>query len=133
MSAGILFLQLITSLRKPKESYTGRTVIVTGSNIGLGFEAARHFTRLGATKVILAVRSPQKVQIAIKDIEKTTGDKNVVKVWQMDMSSYMSVPDCHARAEKELERLDMAILEAGISAASSRPSRRTSRPSLLML
>lgn len=41
----------------------------------------------------------------------------------------MSVPDCHARAETELERLDMAIREAGISAASSRPSRRTSRPS----
>lgn len=113
---GILLAQLFTSVPKPKGSYVGKTAIVTGSNIGLGLEAARHFTRLGAAKVILAVRSTNKGEEAKKDIEKTTGVKNVVEVWQLDMSSYQSVLDFAARAEKELERLDIALLNAGISA-----------------
>lgn len=113
---GILLRQLVTSIPKPQGSYAGKTVIVTGSNIGLGFEAARHFTRLGATKVILAVRSLQKGEDAKKAIENSTGIKTVVEVWQLDMSSYKSVLDFAARTEKELERLDIALLNAGISA-----------------
>ncbi|KAF2629266.1 retinol dehydrogenase 12 [Macroventuria anomochaeta] len=113
---GILFSQLFTSVPKPTDSYAGKTVIVTGSNIGLGLEAARHFTRLSAAKVILAVRSINKGEEAKRDIEKTTGVKNVVEVWQLDMSSYQSVLDFVTRAEKELERLDIALLNAGISA-----------------
>ena len=35
-----------TSLPYPETKHTGQTVIVTGSNVGLGLEAARHFTRL---------------------------------------------------------------------------------------
>jgi len=112
---GILLGQLFTSIPKPQGSYAGKTVIVTGSNTGLGFEAARHFTRLGAAKVILAVRSLEKGEVAKEDIEKTTGVKNVVEVWQLDMSSYKSVLDFTARADKELERIDIALLNAGIS------------------
>jgi hypothetical protein len=54
-AAVILFSQLFTSVPKPTDNYASNTVIVTGSNVGLGLEAARHFTRLGASKVILAV------------------------------------------------------------------------------
>ena len=39
---------------------TGRTVIVTGSNVGLGKEAARQFLAMRPAKLILAVRSIQK-------------------------------------------------------------------------
>lgn len=113
---GILLAQLFSSVPKPTDSYSGKTVIVTGSNIGLGLEAARHLTRLGAAKVILAVRSTNKGEEAKKDIEKTTSVENVVEVWQLDMSSYQSVLDFAARVEKELERLDIVLLNAGISA-----------------
>jgi NAD(P)-dependent dehydrogenase (short-subunit alcohol dehydrogenase family) len=112
----ILFAQLFASVLKPSGSYAGKTVIVTGSNVGLGLEAARHFARLGASKVILAVRSTSKGEEAQRDIEKSTGVKNVFEVWQLDMSSYQSVLDFAARAEKELERLDIVVLNAGISA-----------------
>ncbi|KAF3038991.1 hypothetical protein E8E12_004364 [Didymella heteroderae] len=63
-----------------------------------------------------AVRSTKKGEDAKKHIEETTGVKNVVEVWQLDMSSYKSVLDFAARAEKKLERLDVALLSAGISA-----------------
>lgn len=113
---GILISQLFHSLPKPTGSHASKTVIVTGSNIGLGLEAARHFVRLGAAKVILAVRSISKGEEAQKSIEKTTGIKHVVEVWQLDMSSYRSTLGFAARVEKELERLDIALLNAGISA-----------------
>jgi len=110
-----LYGQLILSLPYPSQSFTGRTVIVTGSNVGLGKEAARHFTRLGASTVILAVRSIEKGEAAKADIEKTTGTTGVVQVWKLDLSSYQSVKDFAARATKELERIDVLLENAAIA------------------
>ncbi|KAK7191743.1 hypothetical protein DPSP01_008024 [Paraphaeosphaeria sporulosa] len=107
--------QLFTQLTKPTTSFEGKTVIVTGSNVGLGKEAARHITRNNASTVILAVRSLEKGEAAKKDIEASVGKKGVIKVWQLDMSSYQSVLEFAARASKELQRLDIAILNAGVA------------------
>lgn len=38
--------QLLTKLPYPSKKFTGQTLIVTGSNVGIGLEAARHFVRL---------------------------------------------------------------------------------------
>jgi NAD(P)-dependent dehydrogenase (short-subunit alcohol dehydrogenase family) len=70
--------------------------------------------RLGASKVILAVRSISKGEDAKADIEKTEKKTNVIQVWQLDMSSYESVLDFAARATKELDRIDSAVLNAGV-------------------
>ena len=110
-----IYGQLFTPIPKPTTSFEGKTVIVTGSNVGLGKEAARHITRGKASTVILAVRSLEKGEAAKKDIEESTGIKNVVKVWHLDMSSYQSVIDFAERAAKELQRIDIAILNAGIA------------------
>lgn len=110
-----IYGQLFTQLPKPTTSFEGKTVIVTGSNVGLGKEAARHITRNNASTVILAVRSLEKGEAAKKDIETSTGKIDVVKVWQLDMSSYQSVLDFAARANKELQRLDVAVLNAGVA------------------
>ncbi|KAF2636240.1 NAD(P)-binding protein [Massarina eburnea CBS 473.64] len=109
-----LYSQLLTTLPKPSASYAGQTVLVTGANVGLGKEAARHYTQLGASTVILAVRSISKGEAAKTDIEKTTAKTNVIQVWQLDMSSYQSVIDFASRATKELKRLDIAVLNAGV-------------------
>ncbi|UPX11503.1 uncharacterized protein EKO05_0002108 [Ascochyta rabiei] len=110
-----IYSQLFAPLPLPTYDYTGKTVIVTGSNIGLGKEAARHFTRLGASTVILAVRSIEKGEAAKRDIESSTRKQNVVKVMQLDMSSYQSVFDFSAKASKELDRIDVALLNAGVA------------------
>jgi len=98
----------------PSGDFSGQTVIVTGSNCGLGLEVARHFTRLNAGHVILACRNSQKGEAAKADIEKTTKRKNVVEVWPLDLSSYDSVKAFCTRA-KSLERLDIVIENAGIA------------------
>jgi len=109
-----LHSQFFITPPKPTGDLTGKTVLITGSNVGLGKEAARHFVSLNASSVILAVRSLEKGEAARSDIETTTGRKNVVKVMQLDMSSYESVLDFASRAAKELERIDIAVLNAGV-------------------
>ncbi|KAH8810920.1 hypothetical protein F5884DRAFT_671785 [Xylogone sp. PMI_703] len=42
------------------QDFAGLTVIVTGSNTGLGLEAVQHFVRLNAEWVILAVKTVTK-------------------------------------------------------------------------
>jgi NAD(P)-dependent dehydrogenase (short-subunit alcohol dehydrogenase family) len=110
-----LYRQLFVSLPKPSDNYANKTILVTGANVGLGKETARHFTRCGASTVILAVRSIEKGEAAKTDIEKTTGTRNVVQVRHLDMSSYESVIDFSAKLAKEEQRLDIAVLNAGVA------------------
>ena len=109
-----LYSQLLFHPPLPTSKFTGQTVIVTGSNAGLGLEAARHFVRLDAKKVILAVRNLDKgeaAKMSIMTSEKKTED--VVEVWKLDLSSYRSVKDFATRAQG-LERLDVLVENAGI-------------------
>ncbi|QDS70784.1 hypothetical protein FKW77_004185 [Venturia effusa] len=99
----------------PSASYEGQTVIVTGANVGLGFEAARLIVRLGAAKVILAVRTVGKGEEAKRLIEESEKRTGVVDVWQLDLGSYASVEEFAARVNKELPRLDVILENAGIS------------------
>lgn len=102
-----------TALPIPTKSYSGQTIIVTGANVGLGLEAARHFVRLGAQKVIIAVRSKSKGEAAATSIHKSTGRQGVAEVWELDLSSYASVKAFAERASN-LERLDVVVNNAGI-------------------
>ncbi|KAI1857384.1 uncharacterized protein JN550_013202 [Neoarthrinium moseri] len=102
------------SLPVPSKPFTGQTIIVTGSNTGLGLEAARHFVRLDAAKVVLAVRSQEKGNAAKESIEKSTGRTGVVEVWELDLSNYASVQAFAARARNELGRLDAVVENAGV-------------------
>lgn len=43
----------------------GKTAIVVGANTGLGFEAAKHFAKMDAGKLILACRSRERGEAAI--------------------------------------------------------------------
>jgi NAD(P)-dependent dehydrogenase (short-subunit alcohol dehydrogenase family) len=113
---GFLYSQFFVRPTYPTGSYGGKTVIVTGSNVGLGKEAARHFARLGASRLILAVRSLDRGYAAKADIEATTRcDKDVIQVWQIDMGSYASVKKFAARVDAELDRVDIVIANAGVA------------------
>lgn len=108
-----LYSQFFVHLPEPTQKYTGQTVVVVGSNVGLGLESARWFVKLDAQKVILAVRSQAKGEAAKADIESTTGRKGVVEVWDLDLANYASVKANAAKLSK-LERLDVVIENAAI-------------------
>ncbi len=113
--SGFLYSQLLVTPPTPVYSFAEQTVIVTGSNTGLGLEAARHITRLNATKVILAVRNISKGEAAKRSIEESTGRSGVIEVWPLDLSSYESVKQFAARATKELKRIDVLLENAGMT------------------
>lgn len=62
------YSQLFVTPSYPESSFADQTVIVTGSNTGLGLEAARHFYRLNCSRLILAVRTVTKGQTAKEEI-----------------------------------------------------------------
>jgi retinol dehydrogenase-12 len=106
--------QMWTKLPYPTEKFTGKTIIVTGSNVGMGLEAVRHFVRLGAAKVIIAVRTLSKGEAAKASVlESEKCDASVVEVWELDLASYASTK-AFARKALDLERLDVVVLNAGV-------------------
>lgn len=114
MDMSFFISQWFTTLPYPTKDHSGETIIVTGSNVGLGLEAARHFTRLNAEKVILGVRNLEKGEAARDYIEETTERKGVLEVWQLDLSSYESVKQFIKRAEG-LKRLDVVVENAAVA------------------
>ena len=86
-------------------SFSGRTVIVTGANSGLGLVTARELARVGA-KTILAVRNTTKGDQAAATM---TGDVEVRKLDLQDLSSVRAFAD-------GVDNFDVLINNAGIMA-----------------
>ncbi|KAH7348363.1 putative short-chain dehydrogenase/reductase family protein [Rhexocercosporidium sp. MPI-PUGE-AT-0058] len=111
-AASFLNSQFFVNLPYPTKRFTSQTIIVTGSNIRMGLEAARHFVRLDAAKVILAVRSIAKGETTKKSIEESEKLLGVVKVWESDLANYDYMLAFAARA-RMLERLDVVVANRG--------------------
>lgn len=92
----------------------GGTYVVTGSNTGLGLECAKHLARLGAARLILAVRSSQRGDAALATIHEETSRSDVGEVWELDLASLASVEAFAARLAA-LDRVDAVIANAGVS------------------
>ncbi|GAS88847.1 oxidoreductase [Mycolicibacterium brisbanense] len=86
-------------------SFSGRTVIVTGSNSGLGLVTARELARVGAD-VIVAVRNLDKGAAAAQTMSGN------VEVRKLDLQSLASVREF----ADTVERVDVLINNAGIMA-----------------
>ncbi|KAF7354616.1 hypothetical protein MSAN_01375000 [Mycena sanguinolenta] len=109
-----LRIQLFAKLEDTTADLTGRTYLVTGSNIGLGLALAIHLARLHPEQPILAVRDLQKGDAAKKTIVSETGFKGSIEVWELDIASFASVTKFAERARTTLKRLDGVVLNAGI-------------------
>jgi NAD(P)-dependent dehydrogenase (short-subunit alcohol dehydrogenase family) len=94
-------------------SLSGKTAIVTGGNTGLGYEAALQFLELDLSRLILAVRSLEKGEVAATKMRKQF-PKAGIEVWLLDMSSYESIQTFTRRVEIHLDRLDIVLLNAGV-------------------
>jgi len=86
-------------------SFTGRTVIITGSNSGLGAITARELARNGA-KIVMAVRNTSKGEAAAREIP---GQVEVRRLDLQDLSSVRQFADGIGTA-------DILINNAGVMA-----------------
>ncbi|KAK6296061.1 hypothetical protein J4Q44_G00337740 [Coregonus suidteri] len=90
----------------------GKTVIVTGSNTGIGKMTALDLSRRGA-RVILACRSKPRAEAALADIKRESGSNEVVFM-QLDLGSLKSVRSFAENILKTEPRFDLLINNAGI-------------------
>lgn len=87
-------------------------VLITGANIGLGFETARQLALVdGVQKILLACRSQEKATAAKEKLEKLT-NKKIFEVILMDVSSLASVKKAIETLKNETI-IDGVVLNAG--------------------
>lgn len=90
----------------------GKTVLITGANTGIGKETAIDLAKRGAN-VIIACRSVEKAKVAQNEIISASGNKHVSLV-ELDLASLESVRQCAEKINKEQNRLDILINNAGV-------------------
>jgi NAD(P)-dependent dehydrogenase (short-subunit alcohol dehydrogenase family) len=93
---------------------TGRTVVVTGANSGLGLAAARALAAAGA-EVVLACRNMEKGEAAVASIRADLPAASLV-LETLDLSSLDSVRAFAERLSAGHESLDLLINNAGVMA-----------------
>ena len=93
---------------------TGKVVVVTGANSGIGLEAAREMARKGA-ETILACRSVERGQKAIDELRAEI-PRSTVELMMLDLGSLASIERFARALIRTRPRLDVLINNAGIMA-----------------
>jgi protochlorophyllide reductase len=93
---------------------TGRTIVVTGANSGLGLRSAEALAAKGA-RVLLACRNAAKGAVALEAVTaRATGPAPELRT--LDLQSLTSVRECAAGLAEDLSSLDVLMNNAGIMA-----------------
>jgi len=89
----------------------GRTIVITGANTGIGFEAALVLARRGAN-VVLACRNPQRAADAQARIA-AAASAGKVSTLQLDLASLAAVRRAAEQLRAEHPRIDVLVNNAG--------------------
>src|SRR5205807_1904137 len=90
---------------------TGRTVLVTGGNAGIGKATAEGLARLGA-RVVITARDPARGERAVEDVRLRTG-RGQVDWMPLNLASLASVRSFADDFGSRFDRLDVLDLNAG--------------------
>jgi NAD(P)-dependent dehydrogenase (short-subunit alcohol dehydrogenase family) len=88
-----------------------KTVIITGANSGIGKAAAHIFAKKGY-HVIMACRNLERSEPVRKEIITESGNSSV-ELWELDVSSFISIKHFCTEYTKKFEKLDILIHNAG--------------------
>ncbi|CAO3625103.1 unnamed protein product [Mucor fragilis] len=95
-----------------KTDLTGKVVIVTGANSGVGLETARALSSVGA-KVIIPCRTMEKSQQAIQHIKGTVPNADLIPM-ELDLSDLSSIKSFSIAFLNLDLSLDILINNAGV-------------------
>ncbi|KAM7191690.1 hypothetical protein V8F33_008786 [Rhypophila sp. PSN 637] len=100
----------------PTTSLAGKSAIITGGASGIGYHASRQLLGLGLSRLILAVRSPEKASSVAEQFRKEfPSSKTTIEIWQLEMTSYASIQAFSRRVKSEAPDVDIVILNAGVT------------------
>ncbi|MEH7444947.1 SDR family NAD(P)-dependent oxidoreductase [Bacillus sp. JJ1122] len=94
------------------ENLQGKTVIITGANSGIGFEAAKDIAKKGA-HVIMAARNMEKGQTAMNAILIENANAKV-ELMQLDLADLNSVRAFANAFTGRFNQLNLLINNAGV-------------------
>ena len=98
--------------------HSTRTALVTGATSGLGYEAARQLAASGYGRIVVTGRTIEKAQRAQEDLARETG-RDVFEALAVDLSISSSVRDAAAELRGRGNKIDAAILNAGMVGGNS--------------
>ncbi|KAK3988935.1 short-chain dehydrogenase [Cladorrhinum sp. PSN332] len=102
----------------PTISFAGKTILVTGANTGIGFQAALKYFSLGASKLILAVRTQAKGQSTksriLSLVPGRSDEGDSISIILVDLDTFSSVVSFISQLERHTSTLDVALLNAGL-------------------
>jgi NAD(P)-dependent dehydrogenase (short-subunit alcohol dehydrogenase family) len=93
---------------------TGKLVIVTGANSGIGYEAAKIFAARGAT-LIMACRNLGKSQKPFDFVRQASSAKTV-ELLELDLSDFKSIRSFASKVHDSYPAVDILVNNAGIMA-----------------
>ena len=97
---------------KSKAMLSGKTVVITGANSGIGKETAVDLARRNA-RVLMACRSIQRGESAAAEVRKKSNNDNVV-FQQLDLASFASIRKFAQEVLEEEKQIDILINNAGV-------------------
>jgi NAD(P)-dependent dehydrogenase (short-subunit alcohol dehydrogenase family) len=97
---------------------SGKVIVVTGGNSGLGKESIHQLVKHNPAKVYLGARSSQRGNAAIEEIvADVPSAKGKIHYLEVDMASLASVKRAADRILNENDRLDILMNNAGLANA----------------
>jgi NAD(P)-dependent dehydrogenase (short-subunit alcohol dehydrogenase family) len=101
-----------TSSTSSAPDLTGKVILVTGANAGIGLATATGLAAMGAT-VVMTARDRAKGSAARDEVVRRTGNDRVI-VGDLDLASLASVRAFAAWFLEEHDRLDVLVNNAGL-------------------
>lgn len=104
-------------------SLEGKTMVITGTTSGTGYEAARILLSKGA-KVVMLNRNPQKAENTTSQLKQELGDNIDVSSIKMDLGEQSSVKKAAEEVLKSVSQIDALLCNAAIAQT---PDRRVTK------
>lgn len=92
---------------------TGKTIIVTGANTGIGYETALALHQAGAD-VIAASRALEKTEQAISRMKASSKGNGMLEAMELDLADLKAVREFSEAFKDRYKKLDILINNAGV-------------------